>query len=113
MSGLYSMSKECTIELVETTIEEPTVSIIRHEVLTIGRVLNSDSMRNFVLPFSEVSTNHAEIRYSDKGWVVIDLKSKNGTTLNGYSLGAYVEYALIDNDVIGIAQYKLIVHLPF
>ncbi len=62
-----------------------------------------------ILPFPEVSAKHAEIRCEGNVWVIIDAGSTNGTTVNGVRLNPGKEYTLKNNDVVGIAQYDLLV----
>ncbi len=54
------------------------------ELLRVGRL----GPQEVVLDDSSVSRNHAEIRYTDRGWRVRDLGSTNGTRLNGVRLSA-------------------------
>ncbi len=54
------------------------------DLLRIGRL----GPQEVVLDDSSVSRNHAEIRYTDRGWRVRDLGSTNGTRLNGVRLSA-------------------------
>jgi HD-GYP domain-containing protein (c-di-GMP phosphodiesterase class II) len=51
--------------------------------LRIGRLPSCD----IVLDDASISRQHAEILYSENGWVVRDLGSTNGTLLNGTRLG--------------------------
>jgi HD-GYP domain-containing protein (c-di-GMP phosphodiesterase class II)/pSer/pThr/pTyr-binding forkhead associated (FHA) protein len=52
--------------------------------LRIGRLKSLE----IALDESSVSRNHAEIYVSQRGWRVRDLRSTNGTTINGSRLGA-------------------------
>ena len=54
------------------------------DLLRVGRL----GPQEVVLDDSSVSRNHAEIRYTDRGWRVRDLGSTNGTRLNGVRLSA-------------------------
>lgn len=62
-------------------------------IVTIGR--NPDS--TITLNDANVSRNHAEIRPTDSGFVVVDLGSTNGTKVNGQRVG---ERELRDADII-------------
>ncbi len=50
---------------------------------------------------SQVSRHHAEIRRAEKGFEVVDLKSMNGTSVNGAKVQ---EHALVDGDVINVGE---------
>jgi len=65
-------------------------------VITIGR----DSANKVVLEDDSVSSHHAELFPRRGEWVLRDLRSSNGTTLNGHPV---VEATVKDGDVIGIA----------
>jgi putative nucleotidyltransferase with HDIG domain len=54
------------------------------EVVRVGRL----GPQEMVLDDNSVSRNHAEIRYTDRGWRLRDLGSTNGTRLNGVRLSA-------------------------
>ncbi len=53
--------------------------IIRQPVTTVGRALDN----NIVIDSSEVSRHHARIERTNDGLLVVDLKSTNGTRVNG------------------------------
>ncbi len=50
---------------------------------------------------TQVSRHHAEIRRDERGFVVVDLGSLNGTTVNTVPVQ---EHALADGDVIGVGE---------
>lgn len=54
-----------------------------------------------------VSRVHAKIENTDKGFVLVDLKSKNGTFLNGERLKENCEYSLKNGDVIRFATKEM------
>jgi len=64
-----------------------------------------------ILPYSEVSAKHAEIRCSNNKLTIVDAGSTNGTTVNGTRLTPGKEYNLRSKDTIGIANYTLLVSL--
>lgn len=55
-----------------------------------------------------VSRIHAEVCEGSGGYVIRDLDSKNGTTLNEQELVPYESYPLSDGDMIGIVSYKIV-----
>jgi len=70
-------------------------------VFRIGR--GSDS--HLRLPSSRVSHSHCELRHAGNGaWVVRDLGSKNGTSVNGRRLPAGLDTALANGDVIEVGS---------
>src|SRR5207248_7517943 len=69
----------------------------------IGRTAETE----ITLPHHEVSRQHAEIvAKSPEVWAVRDLKSANGTFVNGLKLAA-PEHRLNDQDEIGVGPFKL------
>lgn len=54
-----------------------------------------------------VSRVHAKIKNTEKGFVLVDLKSKNGTFLNGERLKENCEYSLKNGDVIRFATKEM------
>ena len=62
-------------------------------VVTIGRMPES----TITLDDTNVSRNHAEIRPSDSGYLVVDLGSTNGTKVNGRRV---TERELVDGDSV-------------
>ena len=65
--------------------------------VTIGRLPDCA----IALSDSQVSRHHAEVRRAEKGFVVVDLSSLNGTTVNGAKVQ---EQALVDGDVISVGE---------
>jgi hypothetical protein len=51
--------------------------------LSLGRSRGSD----VVLSDPEVSRRHAQLRFRDGKWILEDLQSRNGTTVNGVRVG--------------------------
>ncbi len=77
------------------------ISVTRHPVV-IGRMATND----VVLSDPNVSRRHAELRREGDDWVVIDLDSTNGTTVNGRSAKRQV---LKDGDKVSLGTRDLIV----
>ncbi len=92
------------------TPESYSVDLQDGQTLTIGRKPTGSKL--LILPFPEVSSQHAEIRCKEDYWTIVDSGSTNGTTLNGARLTPGREYHLKDKDRIGIAQHLLIVSNP-
>src|SRR5689334_20416446 len=65
--------------------------------ITIGRIEDND----VVLPRSNVSKRHARLVLKDDRYVLIDLKSTNGTYINGRRLGAPMLVGVGDKIYIG------------
>ena len=75
---------------------------LRDRKLQIGRGRDND----IVLPDSQkgVSRTHAELRYENGRYVIVDLQSQNGTWLNGQR----VERAEVPPDAeITVGEYRL------
>lgn len=101
-----------TITVNPDTPEAYTVQLTEGEVLQIGRKPASGGVKKLVLPFPEVSGQHAEIRCKKEGWTAVDSGSTNGTTLNGARLTPGREYHVRSGDRIRIAQYELLIFPP-
>ena len=74
------------------------------ELLRIGRL----GPLEVVLDDNSVSRNHAEIRYTDRGWRLRDLGSTNGTRLNGVRLSAG-QWPLRIRDLVQFGEVALVV----
>ncbi len=74
-------------------------------VLLIGRGVQAD------LSFNDraVSRKHCEIRFEDGLWILQDLDSKNGTTLNGRSLEPFHAVPLKRGDRIELAGRQALI----
>ena len=75
--------------------------ISENKKLTIGRLKTND----VVIDNLAVSGNHARIFHHEKGFVLADLKSKNGTFVNKKRINAYL---LKHKDIITIGRHILI-----
>jgi hypothetical protein len=53
-----------------------------------------------------VSREHCEVRRTDKGWIVADLGSANGTYLNGKRIGS--GHALVKGDEIQLGKFSIL-----
>jgi pSer/pThr/pTyr-binding forkhead associated (FHA) protein len=72
--------------------------IVDQESVTIGRGSDCD----IVLPERQVSRHHVRIERDDKGYLLRDLGSKNGTSVNGEEVGSE-PVRLKDGDEIQVA----------
>jgi putative nucleotidyltransferase with HDIG domain len=76
-----------------------------HTRLRAGRLSNLE----IVLEDNSVSRLHAEVRATDSGWSVRDLKSTNGTFVNGERLGGDEDRRLKPGDEIQFGKVKVVV----
>lgn len=67
--------------------------------LLVGRRESCD----IVLRFSNVSAHHCELNLKDGYWFAKDLKSRNGTKVNGVRI---TERCLEPGDVLAVAKHK-------
>lgn len=89
--------KEATLLLLEGNLDEHEFSL--SENTSIGRSPSND----IVLKETKISRQHASINYRDGNFIIVDLKSSNGVTVNGKKIE---EQALQDGDEIRIGSYK-------
>lgn len=68
--------------------------------LLVGRKGHCD----IVLPEKQVSSEHCELYLEDDYWNVRDLKSTNGTRVNGVKVTG--EERLVPGDIIAFAKYS-------
>lgn len=113
MSPPVENSKIGSITVLPESPEGWTLDLATGDVLAIGRKPGAGDKRRLVLPFPEVSGQHAEIRCHDDGWKLVDNGSTNGTSLNGARLTPGREYVLHSGDKVKIAQYEILVTPPF
>jgi serine phosphatase RsbU (regulator of sigma subunit) len=94
-----------TIELVSTKTEE--FYEVKGADFHIGRLPNLDLFIDDV----RVSRPHARIQLRPDGsYDLVDLKSQNGTLLNGKKLTPYQPKRLRDGDLIRIVEHDLVFH---
>ena len=79
-----------------------TVIEVSDKPLTIGRSRHNDIR----LKDSGVSKRHATIRSTERGWVIADLGSTNGTQLNGKQLPAHKPFPWRSGQIVRIAKYE-------
>lgn len=73
--------------------------------VSIGRIQGND----IVLPKGNISKRHARIVNRDNGFVVVDLRSTNGTYVNGHKITSPM--VVTENDKLYVGDYVLQVHL--
>ena len=78
----------------------------RSRVATVGKA--SDNA--VVLPCPRVSRHHCQISFSAKGWLLEDLKSTNGTYLNGSKIKSKV--ILNGGEQLKLGDFELIFEMP-
>jgi serine/threonine protein kinase len=71
--------------------------------VTIGR----DAGNDIVLPYRQVSRQHAQIQCSQTGCTVMDMGSTNGTFVNGTPLASMKRHPLRPGDQLGIGPIVL------
>jgi len=101
--------KAGTITVNPDSPESYSVELEEGEVLAIGRKPSLGGKRKLILPFPEVSGQHAEIRCKPDGWTIVDSGSTNGTTVNGNRLTPGKEYHLKTGDHVKIAHLDLLI----
>jgi hypothetical protein len=74
------------------------------ELLRVGRL----EALEIVLDDSSVSRFHAEVRLTDRGWMLRDLRSTNGTRLNGERLGNGL-WPLRSRDLLQFGEVAILV----
>lgn len=91
-----------TLTLVYRNKKLKTYALKKGEALTVGR----KNTNNVTIDNVAVSGTHAEILYLDKGLLVTDLNSKNGTFVNKKKINAHW---LQNHDKIVICKHTLVV----
>src|SRR5450432_1465485 len=85
--GVAIASAGLTSEQILSRVTAPTASLVDAwgypHPITEGTVIGRDPNGAFAVMHASVSTNHAELRKGDDGWEIVDLKSRNGTTVEG------------------------------
>lgn len=64
-------------------------------------------VEQFYLPYPVISRRHASVSYRDGQWILTDLKSANGTFLNGSRIEAGREYPLRRGNCIYLAHAEI------
>jgi hypothetical protein len=87
------------LHVVEPAVGESIVRLVPGNRVTLGRAPSND----IILHDERASRVHAEIVSGPDGWLVRDLQSRNGTTVNGTAVVS--ERPLAAGDVIGQAGF--------
>jgi ABC transport system ATP-binding/permease protein len=99
--GHYRTRELIFRDSVPEEVEVRATDIAVGESMVIGRDKDSDLVLDHVL----ISRRHARIEHDERGYVVTDLKSANGTFVNGQRITAAT--VLQDNDRITIGPFLL------
>ena len=89
------------LHVVEPAVGESIVRLVPGNRVTLGRAPSND----VILHDERASRVHAEIVSGPDGWLVRDLQSRNGTTVNGTAVVS--ERPLAAGDVIGIGLVQI------
>ena len=76
-------------------------------VVTIGRLASN----TIILNDTQASSRHAELHSDGAGYVLVDLGSTNGTSVNGQPIAAHTPLVLHGGDVITIGDTSMTVEL--
>lgn len=92
------------LTVYENNLVHSELELNQDEELTAGRSKKTD----LVLSDEKVSREHCKIYYSADQWIIEDLDSKNGITINGERI---MKQALANGDVVKIANFRIEVYL--
>lgn len=101
-----------TIQVNPDSADSYSVELSDGEVLLVGRKPGAAGIRKLVLPYPEISGQHAEIRCKEEGWTLVDSGSTNGTSINDTRCTPGREYSLRNGDKVKFAQYAICVFPP-
>jgi pSer/pThr/pTyr-binding forkhead associated (FHA) protein len=105
-----SLPAEITLEFTTAT-GQPVIFKLDKPALTVGRAPDNDLIIPESISNSDtVSKHHARLRRDQDDYIVRDLGSKNGLTVNGRQT---LENLLQDGDQIGFGTAAAIFHRPF
>ncbi len=101
---IYAQERDEVVKRIEARVKKDSdfIGVLIEDEVVIGRDFTCDLRLNY--PF--VSKRHLRVFYDKKNTIFVeDLKSKNGTLLNGKKISKKTEY--IDGDVISIDSIDL------
>lgn len=113
-SGTDRLGPEAVILLVIEDDEEPIVVQVQREVI-LGRINDQREGMAFInlSPYGAmdrgVSRQHARLLREDDALYLLDLRSTNGTLLNGELLPTSVEWRVRDGDEITLGRLKIMI----
>ncbi len=87
-------SQPCLVLVEEALIKE--AYLLQSEEITLGRSVGND----IVVTVSDISRTHARLTWKDGNYHIEDMKSRNGTFVNGVALEASQSITLDHSDVI-------------
>jgi pSer/pThr/pTyr-binding forkhead associated (FHA) protein len=99
-------SQASRLQITSGAQEGETIPLILDEV-RIGRATQGAPWE-IALRDPAVSRPHAALRRRDDAWFVCDLKSVNGTLVNGMTLQAGIWQQLVDGDSLSIGTTRLL-----
>ena len=102
---LSSALKKKTPCLASREPGELATIYLTEELTIIGKM---EKAADVVIPLPTVSRIHAKIRRKEDGYYLLDLNSRNGTSVNGTLLKAEEEYLLQDQDEVDFAQARYV-----
>ncbi|XP_057318482.1 uncharacterized protein LOC130663330 isoform X2 [Microplitis mediator] len=83
-----------------------SISPIVFPGITEGYLCGNAAINNIILPHNSVSRIHCNFQVSPRSLSVVDLKSANGTYINGNRIKPLIPRNIAEGDIIGIASNK-------
>lgn len=96
----------CTLTITNGPQEGQVVTLLLNEV-HIGRATTAADW-DILLQDPSVSRPHARLTRESSGWVIYDLNSSNGTSVNGETVTGAKGYSLHDGDAIMLGSSVLL-----
>lgn len=100
------MACKLTLRWLDEGHEHSMEQLFNQDRITVGREAGNDCVLKDVT--CVIGRKHAEIRVGREGWVLSDMRSINGTILNGAKIAPSTEYLLHDGDQIAVGPYRLV-----
>ncbi|MFQ5616817.1 MAG: FHA domain-containing protein [Anaerolineales bacterium] len=96
-----STTEEKTPQNAFLIVDGSEVFPLKKTIITIGRMVDND----LVISEPQISRYHAQLRAVNKQYILVDLKSTGGTSINGTRI---TQAPLYPGDVISLAGVPLI-----